>query len=230
MPIAHRASSSASASVPPSGTFTITKPAGIVKNDVMVATLTDIWGEVANQWAAPAGWTLIRYDRVAATTGAAKYWKRAGGAEPASYAWTWSAVGNNEATGKIQAYSDVITTGDPVDVHGADTSGTGTSVIAPSITTTVANTMLVGSFVGTRVATTTTPPGGMTERIDVNNAAVTSETTLEGTDESFVGPGATGTRTATLAVAGGTNIGQLVALLPVVLGVVRMRTLLKVGG
>ena len=66
--------------------------------------------------------------------------------------------------------------------------------------------MLVGAF-GNKLTATFTPPGGMTERSD----AGVEDIALEGTDEAFVGPGATGTRVATSS-ASAINIGQLFAL------------------
>ncbi len=206
--ISFRASAQA---VTTSTSITVDKPTGTVQNDVMVATIftRSDSDEGAITQTGPAGWTLVRRtaqggnDAIEMET-----WRKvAGASEPANYAWGFVQSAGGGAIGIIQAYSGVDTA-TPVDVEGGQLNASSTSVTAPSITTTVANTMLVGSF-GIRSLSTFTPPTGMTERVD---AAQTSAG-LEGTDELFAGAGATGTRVATGTVAGA-NIAHILALRP----------------
>src|SRR5205814_1599209 len=93
---------------------------------------------------APAGWTLIRRDTAGTYTTQALYYRVVTASEPASYSWSFS--GAVPAAGGIVAYSGVSTAA-PVDVSG----GTGqnvnaTSIVAPSVTTTVSGTRVVGFF------------------------------------------------------------------------------------
>jgi len=98
-------------------------------------------------------------------------------------------------TGAIVAYSGVDTT-TPINVENGQTTAASTSHSTPSITTTVANTMLVASF-GLAGTGTWTAPAGMTERSDSTAQAVA----LEVADLLQASAGATGTRTATASVS-----------------------------
>jgi len=134
----------------------------------------------------------------------------AGGSEPVSYSWTFSAAGT--AVGTVAAYSgvDPVT---PIDAHDGQVTSSSASITAPSITTTAANTMLVdvSLMVG---KTTIGPPATMTERIEVvSPGGVSSKLTQALADALQAGIGPTGTRVAT----GGSsahNIGALIALRP----------------
>jgi len=159
---------------------------------------------------APTGWTLIRLDIIQNTFRKATYYRVAGSSEPGSYTWTFNS--SQAASGGILAYSGVSTT-NPVDAHSG-LSGTGTSLItAPSVTTTVPNTMLVGLFAAAGNLTIT-PPAGMVERFDVTSNAGTYKVSSEAADAFRAAAGATGDRVA--RADNGTNpaIGQLVALRP----------------
>ncbi len=145
--------------------ITINKPAGTIQNDVMIASI----GFSPNTLTitVPAGWTLVRrVDNANANANSlAVYSLAAGAAEPASYAWTFSAAGY--LAGSISTFSGVDTA-TPVDVENGNCTQQGSCATAtlshatPSVTTTVANTMLVTSHTY-RSAGTWTPPGGMTE-------------------------------------------------------------------
>ena len=152
-------------------TLTITKPAGTIENDVMVAAI----GVSANAPVinAPAGWTLVRRmtNAAANANSLAVYYKVATAAEPANYAWTFSASGG--AAGGIQTFFnvDIIT---PVDAEFGQTTASGTSHVAPSITTTVANTMLVTAYTFSSSRAWNNPPlapaaPAVTERVDVRS-------------------------------------------------------------
>lgn len=90
----------------------------------------------------PAGWTTIRTDD--SDYRSSLYWLRAGAAEPADYTWTFG--GTVDAAGTISAYDGVLLIGDPIDVNSGAviTNSVHTAVVAPSVTTTAANTMLLG--------------------------------------------------------------------------------------
>ncbi len=130
-----------------------TRPAGVVAGDVLLASIDTRGSSVVT---APAGWTLVRMDLNASSLRKSTYVRVATGSEPATYTWTFS--GSRLAAAVIHAYSGVDTT-TPVDAVGGQVNASGTAVTAPSITTTVANTMLVGFF-AKQSSGTWTPPAG----------------------------------------------------------------------
>ena len=134
----------------------------------------------------------------------------AGGSEPSSYTFTFSAAGT--AVGTIAAYSGVDN-GTPVDDHGGQVTSSSVTITAPSVTTTVPNDQLVAFFAITGKTTIGTA-GGMLERTEiVSPQAATSKLTAALDDQADPSAGPTGSRTAT-AAASGHGIGQMVALRP----------------
>src|SRR5690606_2750085 len=113
-----------------------------------------------------AGWNLIRL----VTQGSgnsnrlASYYRVANAAEPASYTWTFSAS-NSGAVGGIASFRGVDTT-TPIDDEAGQATGTGLGHTAPSVTTSLDGGMLVTAH-ELSSAVTWTPPGGMTEAVDV---------------------------------------------------------------
>src|SRR5207247_5544398 len=87
-----------------SNTLTINKPAGVVQNDVMIASISV--GPSTVTITPPAGWTLVRRtDNASGTSNSLAVYKLlAGAAEPASYSWTFS-PSNTGAAGGIMAFS-----------------------------------------------------------------------------------------------------------------------------
>lgn len=180
----------------------------------------------ASSISAPAGWT--QEQTAGYGNGALNAWqftKVAGASEPANYTFTSAEIADIVAS--ISAYSGCDTT-TPVNVKGQQTNTSSTSVTAPSITTTVANTMLVGHF-STEFDTSFTPPSGMTERSDQVSGGGLADFTSEAADEAFAAAAATGTRVAT-AVDAEQNIGQLLALAPATTGAADRIPLLTLQG
>lgn len=199
-----RAATSA-ASVPITS-ITVAKPAGVTTNDVLLGAVTV---RSALAITPPAGWTLVRSDVNGSSITQAVYSRVAGGSEPPNYTWTFAGPVTG-TVGAIDAYSGVNTT-TPVDVSGGQANASSASVTAPSVTTTVANDMVVGFF-GTANDATFTVASGMTERTDIL-AHTVSDSSAESADVVKATAGATGTRVAT-ASKSAVNIGQLVALKP----------------
>ncbi len=133
---------------PATGALTIPKPAGTIQNDVMIASIAVRPNTVTVT--PPAGWTLVRrMDNANANANSlAVYRKVAGASEPASYTWTIGA-GHNGATGGIQTFVGVDPS-TPIDVENGQNTPVApdgnTIHKTPSVTTTVANTMLVTSY------------------------------------------------------------------------------------
>jgi len=127
----------------------------------------------------PGGWTYLRDD---GNGGIRQYlfYRIASGGEPVSYTWT---ISNGESSGATSSFRGVDT-GSPIDVHGGQSVPGSNEITAPSVTTTVADVLLVGFF-GHDDGLSIDPPGTMTERWD----AASGQTTTEGADEVFAVPG-----------------------------------------
>jgi len=198
--------STATAATTPITAIVVNKPAGVVTNDVLLAAVSV---DQTPTITPAAGWTLVRSDANGTTQTQALYWHAAGGSEPATYTFAFGAPVTAAVAG-IAAYSGVNTT-TPIDVAAGQANAASTSITAPSITTTVANTMVVGVF-GLDKNATFSPPAGMAERWDVD-ALGTADQGSEAADVAKATAGATGAKVATASVAD-LSIGQLVALKP----------------
>lgn len=202
-PIQFRAATTANGT---STSITLARPVGTVAGDTMLAHIV-LRDDVA--LTAPAGWRLVRRS----TTGpfSALYLRTAAVTDVTSY--TWTAASNGRFAAGLGTWTNVSEV-TPIDAHGGQ-SGNGSSIVAPSLTTTVPNTMLV-AFWSIRDDSGVTIPAGMTQRWQVNSNQAGAKhhqvQTTAGT-EPFPGPGATGTRTA-VSPSSQDNVGQMVALRP----------------
>ena len=159
--------------------------------------------------APPAGWTQVRRDVNGTTLTQVVFVWTAGSSEPANYTFTLSKP-VSAVVGGMLAFSGLDPLS-PIDAHGGQANASSASVTAPSITTTVADTLVIGLF-GTGNNATFTAPAGMSERFDVLTTG-TSNVAAEGAEVTQAAAGATGTKVATASMSG-MNIGQLVALRP----------------
>jgi len=177
--------------------FTVNKPAGTLPGMVMIAGIALETG--SSGASSLAGWTLLRSSLGTNNLRLDMFYKVAGGAEPASY--TFSLPTTEYASGGIISFAGSNVT--PIDVIGA----AATSWAAPSITTGVINTTVVGCWANIR--NSSTPPAGMTEQFD--NTSVSQEAIACST-EARPTAGATGTRTETSA--GADPLSMLVSIQP----------------
>jgi RHS repeat-associated protein len=162
----------------------------------------------------PTGWTLVRRtDNAGPTSNSlAVYYKIAGGSEPASYAWGMS--GATFGVGGIQGFTG-IDTANPIHIENGQTTPSATTHATPSITTTVANTMLVTSHAFAS-SSSWTPPSGMTESFDkANGSANATGLTVEGSRALLAIAGASGTKTATAAANADAGNAHILALRPI---------------
>src|SRR5581483_3978296 len=206
---AFRAANSAVAS---SGTLTITKPTGTAANDVLVASVAVTPSSVAIT--PPSGWTLVRRtDNAGPTsTSLAVYYKVAGASEPTSYAWGMS--GASFGVGGIQGFTGVDTA-NPINIEDGQSTPSSTTHATPSITTTVANAMLVTSHAFAS-SSSWTPPSGMTESFDkANGSANATGLTVEGSRVLLAVAGVSGTKTATAAANADAGNAHILALRPI---------------
>jgi hypothetical protein len=166
----------------------MSKPAGTVENDVMVAVLQIFPGEghVISGVDFGTDWTVFETFQEEPTNNPfllAVGIKRAGASEPASYTATWTKSGGADwRVGYIATYTEVRTTGDPYDVAPAFSAPAAATdkPKSPSITTVTAGDRLLWIGANDNGASYTAPTG-YTERID-------NETTLADAEEVAAGP------------------------------------------
>ena len=161
--------------------------------------------------ATPTGWNLVRLEQIAGSYQQAVYWRRATTADVAGTTYAFSTGNTENAAGALTAYRGVDTVTAVLTSSGQTVSGT-TAVTAPSLTTTKADTRLVGLF-GAQGGRTLTTPAGMLYRQSgaVASGPAADQVIVYAHDEPWVSASATGVRTAT-ANANSNAVGQLVTL------------------
>jgi Ca2+-binding RTX toxin-like protein len=176
----------------------ITKPAGVVAGDFMIAEITVESGSGTTITPpTPANsWTLILRTNNGGDVGIATYYRFAGASEGASYSW---GVGGKKATGGIIAYTGVDTT-TPLDVAAAGQTGSGTTGTAPSVTSTTANTLRLAFFGTKKDVASHTQPTNMTQQFFEANDGNGFESSAN--DEQRPTAGSVGTRDSTWAPSG----------------------------
>jgi hypothetical protein len=187
------------------GRLAIATPAGTAPGDVLIAGVAE---HEVGQITAPAGWTLLREDKVEGDIWLWMWYRVAGASEPAEHVWE---VPDKAANGAILAYRGVATDHPVVASAGQGNAGNSTDLIqVPSMDVgPIRPTMLV-MFATVEGPTPNyiTPPEGFTERTE---RAVHPST--ESSDLLFPGTGPTGVRTAK-ATEAASSIGAIVALRP----------------
>ena len=187
--------------------LSVPRPSGIAAGDVMVAAV-GVRG--APTITAPSGWTLVRVDTDGSTMRQAVYTRTATSGEPSAYSWSFSAR-TASAGGLVVAYHGVDTAS-PIDASSGRANAESDAITAPSLSTTVTDTLLVGFFSIANNPSITEPPG-MIEQAEVVQNAGKDKLSAATADEVLPASGGSGSRTAT-ANQSGVNIGQLVALRP----------------
>ncbi len=193
-----------------SGSLALTMPTGTVQNDVMIVGLTIVGGTGTTVTTVPTGWTLLDIKRDSGTAlTQVMYYKQAGAGESGSYTWNFT---SNKASGVIMSYANCLTSGF-IDTSNGQVNASNATITSPSVTTAVANEMLVGIY-GTAVGTTIASGTMTVQAQDASTGAgAGSRTTTAGADLLIAAAGVTGTKTTT-ASAAAVNIGQVVALKP----------------
>jgi hypothetical protein len=192
--------------------LSIKVPIGTAAGDVMIAAVTTTPSSVPIT--APAGWTLIQAVTQATATSnrVSTYYRVAGVAEPSAYTWPLSTA-HAGAAGGIASFSGVDNVS-PINVSLGQATASSLNHAAPSITTTVANAMLVTvhEYASGR---SWTPPAGMTEAVDqASRSASTAGVTLEMNYLLLGAAGATGAKTATASASADTGATVSIALRP----------------
>ncbi|MEW6593266.1 MAG: DUF6701 domain-containing protein [Thermodesulfobacteriota bacterium] len=188
------------------------KPIDTTAGDVLVASVAVTPDTVAIT--PPAGWTLLLNSIQSEDAGShlATWYRVAGGSEPASYTWTFSA-GHAGAVGGIAAFSGVDTS-NPIVASAAllENGNNALNHTAPSIGASV-DDMLV-TVHEYQSSGTWTPPAGMTEMVDIHSAAATGAAgvSLEMNRLLLATSGATGDRIATASNNGDEGASHALAL------------------
>ncbi len=180
--VAHRATSCTHSES--GSTLVVTKPAGTVADDVLIATA--VANDGSGNIGAPAGWTVLQANQ----TDAASWYRVAGASEPASYSFTKTTPDTFAVI--ISAFSGGDTAA-PI-AGSAQSSGTASSIALPN-TTATRNGSMRWSSVGTSPSNNvpTSWDGGLTEACERagNDAGLASAYEAQNA-------GATASRTATL--------------------------------
>jgi len=185
---AFRAASSTTTITNTSGNgFTLPIPTGTVAGDVLIVqmffTMDSKSGVVGT---APAGWTLR------GTGDDTNYgflpWRTFSRVATGSDSFVWSG-GANWDGGTLQTAMIAISGATAFDVAGS----VATNDTAPSVTTTTAPTLLVGSYFA--FVNSTAPPASMTSRVTVTRTGAS----IVMATESLAASGATGTRVSPTA-------------------------------
>ena len=160
-----------------------------VEDDLLIAQISVKDGDPT--FATPTGWTLLFSGEAggAGDIGVGVFYKVAGASEPANHTFTWS--DSKESAGAMARYSNVDTT-TPIDAW-ANGTGNDSNPLAPDVTTTSTDTMLIRLF-GSTDDETVTSPTGTTGRYDISGNGATSA----GADATQAAAGATGTATFTI--------------------------------
>jgi hypothetical protein len=187
------------------GKLPIATPAGTAAGDVLIAGVAE---HEIGRITAPAGWTLLREDKVQGDVWLWMWYRVAGGSEPAEHVWE---VPDKAANGAILDYRGVDTASPVVASAGQGNAGNSTDLIqVPSmdVGSTRPTRLVMFATVEGPTPNHITPPEGFTERTE---RAVHPST--ESSDLPFPGTGPTGVRTAK-ATKAASSAGAIVALRP----------------
>ncbi len=158
----------------------------------------------------PSGWALVQQDASGKAIQLATYSRIAVANEPPSYVWQFSAKPG--AVGTMLAYSGVSASG-PIQVSNGQSSSTGKTITAPSVTTTAADSLLVAVFTTARFATLTSPAGMSEVAAVVSPGTVKWPASSEVSAEPRPSSGPTGARDASSTMSG-PSIAQSIVLNP----------------
>lgn len=175
--------------------ITVTKPSGTAEGDLLFASIcVDSQTPTIDT---PSGWTALHKQQAVAIS-TAIFYKLAGGSEPSDYTFTWPST-NADSTAAIARISGAHQT-TPIDVSDEGTGGSST-MVAPAVTTTVDDTLIVRVVLADQGATSIdpwTPPTDHTEEWDFANPTLFDGQgqTMAHIDQASAGDSGTGSFTA----------------------------------
>jgi len=118
-------------------TCTLNRPSGVREGDLLIVICTK--DGTGSALSGPAGFSVLVAESESGEQTTASWWKEANDSESSSYAVTWGGVSEDYVGGIIRISG--ANTVDPVDVSDTNT-GTG-NVIAPDVTTTENNSLIL---------------------------------------------------------------------------------------
>jgi hypothetical protein len=166
----------------------INVPSGTAAGDLLLATIST---DGSTSFSTPTGWTLLNQDSNGTDITLAVFYRVADGTEPTNYTFNWT--GSEQAAGAILRYTGVDTT-TPIDVWDAANSNDNAPT-APSVNTTVADTMVVRIYGADDDDLAGSPyPPGHTGRLNIrSNTGWNNTCSLGVADVAQAAAGATGT-------------------------------------
>ncbi|NCT83428.1 MAG: hypothetical protein GXC94_09815 [Comamonadaceae bacterium] len=205
--------SSSQASSSPTNLISLARPAGLAAGDVMLAVLTQRTGSVPldqNMISVPSGWVLVRSqdDGINNSIGLSVYRKLATASEPASYSWQ---LGSSGRTAGVALAFRGVDTATPIDASASQANAASSTYTAPSVTTTTANTLLLGIYAATAGGGSVASPAGMAQAATVTTSAGPNGVVLAASYAAQAGSGASGSRQSS-GNAVLTSLGVLLAL------------------
>lgn len=187
-------------------------PTGSVAGDVMLLAITLPAAQALST--VGTSWTFIRSDTNAAAATTYLYWGVVGTAQRIDLGFTWPSC--NFAV-EVAAFSgvDVVT---PINVHaGTASAAASTTIAAPTVTTTVANTMLVtfaGGDAGVSTVNAWTKPASEVLIGSAGFSVASVSATAGAANETIAAAGATGAKTWTASSSLSSLTAASVALSP----------------
>lgn len=170
--------------------LTITKPTGVVQNDLLVATLA---ARGSTSITAPAGWTQVQQTNNGTNQTLAIFYRVASASDIAATNYNFNLSANIGVAGAILRYTGVDPRF-PIDVS-ATATGTSANATAPTVTTTVADTTVVRVAGIPNNGSITAFPPGTASRVNLvqNPGGTANDTRLGVADAVQAAAGATGT-------------------------------------
>ncbi len=167
--------------------LTIAKPAGVVQNDLLLATLAARGNTTIS---APTGWTQVQQASNSTTQTLAVFYRVATAADITATNYAFGLTASVGVAGAILRYTGVDPRF-PIDASGIAT-GSSTTATAPSVTATVADTTVV-RIAGIPNGGALTVPTGTTQRVNTRrNDGANNSTRLGVADATQAAAGSTG--------------------------------------
>ena len=197
----------------PTNSILVFKPSGVITGDVMLTLITQRGNNFPldqGMASTPVGWTLVVSKDNGSSVGISLYKKVAAAVEPALYTWTLGA--SDRTAAGIVAFRGVDASS-PVNVSGAQQNSASTTYIAPSVTTTTANAMLVSFYGADNGNGSINASVGMTQAFSAGTGAGPNGVVV---GSSYATQAAAGTSGTQISASNPSlvNIGALVALKP----------------
>ena len=199
--VTHRATTVSNNGAAGAANISLTYPAGVAANDLLIATIAVRGGVVVTT---PGGWAAGRSSQNGANVRLVTFYKVATASEPASQLFALAST--QQAVGAISAYYGIkasLGNASILDVMSTANTGNSATASANSITTTTANALLIASFAVNTNATFGAVTG-MTERWDAASASATPANRASGaqSDSTQVAAGVTGAKTSAISATG----------------------------